>query len=82
MATVVDSAQVASMAKKRKIKNKNGKGENLKHFKVNIVWIILFLAFASNYAINIELPPAIKTFIDQIYDAYSTCLKVIFIFLM
>jgi hypothetical protein len=72
MATVTDSARIASMAKKRKIKSKSGRS-NIKNDKY-----LYFFRFSlcSNNEIDIELSPAIKEFIEKVHTAYVMYLKV------
>jgi hypothetical protein len=74
MATVTDSARIASMAKRRKTKAKSGKG-NIRIFTKNI-FICFDLVFASNNEINLELSPTTKEFIEKVHNAYVMHLKV------
>jgi hypothetical protein len=75
MATVTDSARIASMAKRRKSKSKIGKG-NLKILLKDIFIYFALKVFASNNEIDVELSPTTKEFIEKVHHAYIMHLKV------
>jgi hypothetical protein len=75
MATVIDSARIASMAKRRKSKSKIGKG-NTKTFLKDIFIYFTLKVFASNNEIDVELSPTTKEFIEKVHHAYIMHLKV------
>ena len=75
MATVTDSARIASMAKRRKTKGKFGKGieENLKRNIFNYSVSV----FASKNEIDLELSPTTKEFVATVHNAFVMHLKVL-----
>lgn len=75
MATMVDSARIASMAKRRKTKTKSNKS-NEHDAELLMTSTGVVVAFAASNEIEMELSPSTKAFVDKVHLAYVMHLKV------